>query len=243
MSKGPKTRPVAWAMLCAPSDSAHRAVVPFRFGLLLIVLAMTTAACSPQAPAPARLDYAELAETWNAWRASRDSLFRSTSSPLRLSDQAAFEGIPYFAYDSSAAVSAALVPAMVADTARFPTSTGELRPMPVAGQLVFDVDGTERRLMAYQAVGPDGLPSTGLFVPFRDATSGRATYGGGRYLDLDGRPDAEGRIVVDFNKAYHPYCVYNETFSCPLPPAENTLAAAMEAGERLDSATLEQTSQ
>lgn len=221
-------------MPCVPSDSIHRAVVPFRFGLLLIVLATTPTACSPEAPAPARLDHAELAEAWSVWRASRDSLFRSASSPLLPSDQAAFEGIPYFAYDSSAAVSAALVPAMVADTARFPTSTGELRPMPVAGQLVFDVEGTERRLMAYQAVGPDGLPSTGLFVPFRDATSGRATYGGGRYLDLDGRPDAEGRIVVDFNKAYHPYCVYSEAYSCPLPPAENTLAVAMEAGERLD---------
>lgn len=148
-----------------------------------------------------------------------------------------FDGLPYFAYDSAAAVSAALVPVMEADTALFPTSTGELRPMPVAGQLVFELAETERRLMAYQAVGPDGQPTTGLFVPFRDATSGRATYGGGRYLDLDGRPDAQGRIVVDFNKAYHPYCVYNASYSCPLPPAENALALALEAGERLTEAS------
>lgn len=199
----------------------------------MAALAASSAGCSPPAPAPAPLDHAGLAEAWSSWRASRDSLFQSASSPLRPADQPTFEGLPYFAYDSAAAVSAALVPAMVADTARFPTSTGELRPMPVAGQLVFAFDGTERRLMAYQAVGPDGQPSTGLFVPFRDATSGRATYGGGRYLDLDGRPDAEGRIVVDFNKAYHPYCVYNKAYSCPLPPAENTLATAMAAGERL----------
>ena len=196
---------------------------------------MTAAACSPPAPEPARLDHASLAEAWASWRTSRDSLFRSASSPLPPAALDRFDGLPYFAYDSSAAVSAALVPAMVADTARFPTSTGELRPMPVAGQLVFDVSGTERRLMAYQAVGPDGQPTSGLFVPFRDATSGRATYGGGRYLDLGGRPDASGRIVVDFNKAYHPYCVYNEAYSCPLPPAENTLAVALEAGERLSS--------
>jgi uncharacterized protein (DUF1684 family) len=181
------------------------------------------------------LDHAALAEAWTSWRAARDSLFRSASSPLPPAAQATFEGLPYFRYDSTAAVSAALVPAMVADTARFPTSTGELRPMPVAGQLVFDVEGTERRLMAYQAVGPDGQPSLGLFVPFRDATSGRTTYGGGRYLDLDGRPDVDGRIVVDFNKAYHPYCVYSEAYSCPLPPAENTLAVAMEAGEQLSA--------
>lgn len=197
------------------------------------MLAILVGACSPPAPAPAPLDHDALAEAWSSWRAARDSLFESASSPLPPVAQATFEGLPYFAYDSTAAVSAALVPAMVADTARFPTSTGELRPMPVAGQLVFTLNGTERRLMAYQAVGPDGQPSSGLFVPFRDATSGCATYGGGRYLDLDGRPDAEGRIVVDFNKAYHPYCVYNETYSCPLPPAENTLATSLEAGERL----------
>ena len=212
-------------------------MVPFRFWLLVSGLAIAASACSPASPALARLDYAELADSWTEWRASRDSLFRSASSPLRPTDQAAFGGLPYFAYDSSAALSAALVPAMVADTARFPTSTGELRPMPVAGQLVFDVQGTERRLMAYLAVGPDGQPTSGLFVPFRDATSGRTTYGGGRYLDLDGRPDAEGRIVVDFNKAYHPYCVYNDAYSCPLPPAENTLSVAMEAGEQLTNAS------
>lgn len=219
------------------SDPAFRTVVPFRFWHLSVVLAMLAGACSPPAAPPPPLDHAALADAWSSWRASRDSLFASVSSPLPLPERDAFEGLPYFAYDSAAAVSAALVPAMVADTARFPTSTGELRPMPIAGQLVFDLDGTERRLVAYQAVGPDGQPSTGLFVPFRDATSGRATYGGGRYLDLDGRPDAEGRIVVDFNKAYHPYCVYNETYSCPLPPAENTLALALNAGERLAEAS------
>ena len=198
----------------------------------LLLPALALAACSRPAP-PAPIDHAGLAAAWASWTASRDSLFRTGDSPLPPAAREAFEGLPYFAYDSSAAVSAALVPAMVEETARFPTSTGEMRPMPVAGQIVFELAGTERRLMAYQAVGPDGQPSTGLFVPFRDPTSGRTTYGGGRYLDLDGRPDADGRIVVDFNRAYHPYCVYNDAFSCPLPPAENALAVAVEAGERL----------
>ena len=202
------------------------------FRPLLLLVPLTLWACSRPA-APAAVDHARLAAAWDTWTASRDSLFRTDDSPLRPDARASFEGLPYFPYDSSAAVSAALVPAMVEETARFPTSTGELRPMPVAGQIVFELAGTERRLMAYQAVGPDGQPSTGLFVPFRDPTSGRTTYGGGRYLDLDGRPDATGRIVVDFNRAYHPYCVYNEAFSCPLPPAENALAVAVEAGERL----------
>ena len=68
-------------------------------------------------------------------------------------------------------------------------------------------------------------------MPFRDATSGHETYGGGRYLDLPVAP--MGHYVLDFNRAYHPYCVYSEAYSCPLPPAENTMALAVRAGERL----------
>jgi uncharacterized protein (DUF1684 family) len=69
-------------------------------------------------------------------------------------------------------------------------------------------------------------------VPFLDATSGAETYGAGRYLDLD--PDeADGSYVLDFNLAYHPSCVYDPKYSCPLTPAENRLGARIEAGERL----------
>ena len=83
------------------------------------------------------------------------------------------------------------------------------------------------------AVGPGG--ENGLFVPFTDATSGRETYGGGRYLDLPER--ADGTYVLDFNAAYHPYCVYDPAYSCPVPPPENRLALAVTAGERLPSQT------
>lgn len=190
------------------------------------------------APGPP-LDRAALATEWNAWRTDRDSLFASDASPLPPAARDSFEALPYFPYDSLLAVPAALVPALRPDTAFFPTTTGELRPMTVAGQLVFEAGGAERRLVAYQAVGPAAtlLAAEGggrLFVPFRDATSGRATYGGGRYLDLDVAPS--GRYALDFNRAYHPYCVYAPDFSCPLPPPENTLAVAVTAGERLPDA-------
>ena len=77
----------------------------------------------------------------------------------------------------------------------------------------------------------------GLFLPFRDATSGEQTYGGGRYL-LDGAKSADlggtdGRLVLDFNFAYHPSCVHDPRWSCPLAPPANTLPFAVEAGERL----------
>ena len=77
----------------------------------------------------------------------------------------------------------------------------------------------------------DGGGSESLFVPFLDATSGRETYGAGRYLDLE--PEDDGTYALDFNLAYHPYCVYAESYSCPLTPAENRLPIRIEAGERL----------
>jgi uncharacterized protein (DUF1684 family) len=70
-----------------------------------------------------------------------------------------------------------------------------------------------------------------LFLPFRDATSGRATYGAGRYLDVE-RPAGDGLVFVDLNRAYNPNCAYNPAWSCPIPPGENRLPVSIRAGER-----------
>ena len=198
-----------------------------RVSALLVSLAALLGACASE-PAPP-LDRARLAADWHAWVASRDSLFRSEASPLP--DTAGFEGLTYFPYDSSLALPAQFVPTLDETPVSFPTTTGDLRPMVSAGHLVFEIDGVQRRLEAFRPVVPGGGAPPSLFVPFRDATSGRATYGGGRYLDLDDEPS--GRYALDLNRAYHPYCVYDAAFSCPLPPAENTLSLAVTAGERL----------
>ena len=89
------------------------------------------------------------------------------------------------------------------------------------------------RLTAYRIAGPEGETgdADALFVPFLDATSGTETYGAGRYLDLE--PDEDGTWTLDFNLAYHPSCVYDPRFSCPLTPPENRLPLPVEAGERL----------
>ena len=71
-----------------------------------------------------------------------------------------------------------------------------------------------------------------LFIPFTDLTSGRETYGGGRYIDLYISDIINNTYVIDFNKAYNPYCAYNNSFSCPLPPKENLLQVAIRAGEK-----------
>ncbi len=112
-----------------------------------------------------------------------------------------------------------------------PTTDGRLRPAERAGVFHFDLAGPGHALTAYRLAGADGERQDSLFVPFLDATSGGATYGAGRYLDLE--PEDDGTWTLDFNLAYHPSCVYDPRFSCPLTPAENRLSIRVEAGERL----------
>ncbi len=108
------------------------------------------------------------------------------------------------------------------------TSDGRVRTAFRTATLPFEFDGQSLRLHAYRFAGS---PERSLFVPFQDATSGSETYGAARYLDLE--VDDDGSVTLDFNLAYHPYCAYNELYSCPLPPAENRLPVRIEAGERL----------
>jgi uncharacterized protein (DUF1684 family) len=93
------------------------------------------------------------------------------------------------------------------------------------GQLVFDIEGKTYRL---DAIDEGGIR---LFVTFADATSGKTTYGSGRFIELE-KPDAEGFTYIDFNKAYNPPCAFTEFATCPLPPPQNRLSIAIPAGEK-----------
>ena len=118
------------------------------------------------------------------------------------------------------------------DHAEIATSTGQVRQMHVAGDLVFDADGAEQRLTAF--VSQDAQGYEVLFVPFRDATSGTETYGSGRYVEAPFDSDTPDEpIELDFNFAYNPSCVYSPAYDCPYPPAQNKLTVAVRAGERL----------
>jgi uncharacterized protein len=72
-----------------------------------------------------------------------------------------------------------------------------------------------------------------LFLPFKDLTTNKETYGSGRYMDLDMSMIKKQQIEIDFNRCYHPYCAYNHTYTCPVPPAENLVNVAVKAGEKL----------
>jgi uncharacterized protein (DUF1684 family) len=165
-------------------------------------------------------------------RAGKDAFFKSShSSPIPHDARHEFTGLPYFPVDPSLRFEdLALEPYQGGEPSAFqiPTSDGQLRPAHRAGTFTFGREGAPRRLTAYVL---DGDQSDSLFVPFLDATSGRETYGAGRYLDLEPEPD--DTYSLDFNLAYHPYCVYAEQYSCPLTPAENRLPIRIEAGERL----------
>jgi len=163
------------------------------------------------------------------WRSARDELFRvHPQSPLLESDRATFIGLPYYDYDPRFAKRGKVRP-LSEERYDVGTSTGGVIPFVRFGAVDLDVGSLEVFwLDAY---------SGGVFLPFRDATAGKTTYGGGRYLldtaksaDLGGVGD---ELVLDFNFAYHPSCRYDPKWVCPLAPPGNRLQVAIEAGERM----------
>ncbi len=118
------------------------------------------------------------------------------------------------------------------------TSIGDLRDFEVYGTFVFEVNGEDARLTAYRMV-PEPTDFDELFVPFKDATSGKETYGAGRYLDIPrhnhdhGHEHNTDQYILDFNRAYNPLCAYTPRYNCPYPPPQNRLKVAIEAGEKI----------
>jgi uncharacterized protein (DUF1684 family) len=166
------------------------------------------------------------------FRADKDEFFRTApNSPIPEADRQGFDGLPYYPVDESLLFDdLRLEPYEGDEPVRFeiPTSDGKMRPAERAGVFRLQLGGAERSLTAYIF---EGGSADNVFVPFLDGTSGEETYGAGRYLDIEREED--GTYSVDFNLAYHPSCVYDLRFSCPLTPAENRLPIPIRAGERL----------
>jgi uncharacterized protein (DUF1684 family) len=160
-----------------------------------------------------------------AFRAAKDTFFREDRhSPLDHHQRHEFAGLAYYPFNPALRLELPLDREVPAEIVEVDTSTGERQEYRRAGKVRFAVEGEPADLTLYE--GSDG----GLFLPVRDATSGEETYGAGRYLEplaLDG-----GRVLVDFNYLYNPYCAYNEAWSCPLPPRENWLRVPLRAGEK-----------
>jgi uncharacterized protein (DUF1684 family) len=166
-------------------------------------------------------------------RKSKDSLFRyDENSPIKAGEKEKFEGLAYYKIDSTYCLQATYLPLTKVKQVKMRTThNGTPRLFKRAGELHFQVAGKVYKLFAYQPTGRQVFKNF-LFVPFYDATNGTTTYGGGRYLDITLPKNAQ-KVVLDFNKAYLPYCAYNETYVCPIPPKENRLPIKIEAGEQL----------
>ena len=170
---------------------------------------------------------------WRRWRAARDELFRThPQSPLPEDERASHPGVPYFDYDPALRALAVVEPADSTDT-QIGSSGEETIAFRRFARARFEIGGEEEALELFWLTAYGG----GVFVPFRDATSGADTYGGGRYL-LDTVKGADlgtddGRVVLDFNFAYNPSCSYDPRWVCPLSPPANRLPLAIRAGERM----------
>lgn len=160
-------------------------------------------------------------------RLQKDAQFqRAANSPIK--DKKKFKKLDYFPVTEAYRISADFQVSTGIDTFVFRTTKTELRKMLKAGTLSFSLFEHKYQLSAYTSVGKE---DNILFIPFKDMTNGVSTYTGGRYLEIPFEKSA--KIDLDFNRAFNPYCVYNDTYSCPLPPAENKLSVEIMAGEKM----------
>ncbi|WP_276302505.1 DUF1684 domain-containing protein [Halorussus lipolyticus] len=185
-------------------------------------------------------------ETVRRQRAEKDDYFGDhPRSPIPDDERDEFEGLNYYPIDEDYRFALSLREHEDKERVTVSTSTEGEQEYVRWGEFRFEADGEDVTLQAYKS-DPD---EDRLWVPFRDETSGDETYGAGRYLDLepadhriapdesdDGERDDEGEDdaewILDFNQAYNPTCAYSDRYECPLPPMENWLDVAIEAGEK-----------
>lgn len=172
------------------------------------------------------------------FRELRDKQFKDrNSSPLTPVDFSKFEHLDYFSVSESYRVKAVFTTTPDEKAFLMPTSNGRAHKYRKIGLLKFELDGREFLLAAYRREFADTdtrskKQNMDLFVPFKDLSNGTETYSGGRYLYV--RPlETLGEVMMDFNLAYNPSCAYGDpSFSCPIPPRENFLQIAINAGEK-----------
>jgi uncharacterized protein (DUF1684 family) len=193
---------------------------------LLLLGALFVTACSPKGP-PGEEKYVRTIEQA---RALKDAVMRAPGSPIPADKQPAFLPLSYYPIDPAYAVPASFeeAPAGRRPQMEMQTSAQQPRKVERVGVLKFNLNGRALQLGAFTEPGD---PPDRLFVPFADQTTGSETYPAGRYLDLERSPT--GIYMIDFNRAFNPYCYYNPTYDCPYPPRENRLPLAIRAGEKI----------
>jgi uncharacterized protein len=167
----------------------------------------------------------------DAFRRQKDRFFKeSPESPLLPEDKEHFHSLHYYPVDPAYRVIATVVLEEHPGTFKVQTTTGDFKEYTRLGRLEFLLGGQSYGLTAFLPPSDEPLHGNRIFVPFRDKTSGKETYGAGRYLDLNKKSGSE--YTLDFNRAYNPFCAYSPYYSCPLPPIENNLPVEILAGEK-----------
>jgi len=164
-------------------------------------------------------------------REIKDSFFtQQWQSPIPPQDKPRFKCLAYYPPDPGYRFELELHEHPEKQVVRMAYSKGNEQDFLRWGEFRFTISGKEQALQAYKANPQEER----LFVPFKDATSGKETYGAGRYLDLEPERDrtADGKWILDFNQAYNPWCVYSEAYTCPFVPMENRLEVPILAGEK-----------
>lgn len=160
-----------------------------------------------------------------------DYFLKNSQSPLSKDQKEAFEGLKFYPADITYRVEAIIERFEIKDFISMPTTTGNTQQYFKYGKGVFKLKGKKLELLLLKPLRPmPGQSSKMVFIPFTDITSGRETYGAGRYIDIEINAQ-QTTVEIDFNRAYNPYCAYNEVYECPIPPKENYLDMEVLAGE------------
>jgi len=162
----------------------------------------------------------------------KSDFLTDASSPLKKDD---LQYLRFYDADSTYRVTAKAEILVNDPVFAMPTFTGGGQQYTRYAVLKFTLKGKAMQLDIYKSIALAKVPqySDYLFIPFTDGTNGTTTYGGGRYIDMRTGDFKNNTVVIDFNKAYNPYCAFGGGYTCPKPPDENHLQVAIEAGEKL----------
>lgn len=152
-------------------------------------------------------------------------------SPIPPGKQKEFKGLHYYSPNPNYRFELRLFEHSEKKKVKMRYTRGEEQEFLLWGEFRFTIHDQLCVLQAYKR----DLEKEGLFIPFKDGTSGSETYAAGRYLDLQPERDlsADGKWILDFNKAYNPWCAYSKKYTCPLIPSENWLEVSIKAGEKI----------
>lgn len=185
-------------------------------------------------PAFAQKEMSDAMTDIKKWQAELNAEYKDPDkTPLDYRSMNKFKGHDFFPIDTNFRIVATLIPFKDQPIIRFKTSGTLLPEYRKYGELQFVINGQPFHLNVYQSLSliKKEEYKDHLFLPFTDATTDEETYGAGRYIDIN-LPKEDDTLLLDFNKAYNPYCAYSNNYACPLVPAENDISIKILAGVR-----------